>query len=139
MRCSGESCWSPGGLGVAWMRHRLPFQRSASVLPLLEFPTAVHADREVHDTLFRNPPPGSGKKLTRDWQNAYAAASGIGRSWSRSRHTPAACPAAGSALDGVVDNVGESWPEGLVGGRKKLQANQAVTVEIERGRNGRGH
>jgi len=47
----------PDGLGVAWMAQLVPFHRSARVLPVPEFPTAVHAELEVHDTLFRKPPP----------------------------------------------------------------------------------
>jgi hypothetical protein len=46
----------PEGLGVAWMRHLVPFHRSARVLPFREFPTAVQAERVAHDTLFREPP-----------------------------------------------------------------------------------
>jgi hypothetical protein len=41
-----------GGLGVAWMRHRVPFQCSARV-PEFELPTAVHTETDVHDTPFR--------------------------------------------------------------------------------------
>ncbi len=44
------------GLGVGWMRHRLPFHRSARV-PAFEFPTAVHAEDDVHVTPLRKPPP----------------------------------------------------------------------------------
>jgi hypothetical protein len=44
-----------GGLGVAWIDHRVPFHRSASG-PAPELPTAVHADAEVQDTPFRPPP-----------------------------------------------------------------------------------
>ena len=47
----------PAGLRVGWMRHLSPFHLSARVLPLLEFPTAVQADRDEHDTVFRKPPP----------------------------------------------------------------------------------
>jgi hypothetical protein len=50
----------PEGLGVAWMRHLLPFHRSARILPFPEFPTAVQADADVHDTPFRKPPAGFG-------------------------------------------------------------------------------
>ena len=46
--------WAPGGFGVGWMRHALPFQRSASVVasPELstEAPVVVHADGDVQDT-----------------------------------------------------------------------------------------
>jgi hypothetical protein len=45
-----------GGLGVGWIRHRVPSHRSASV-PAFEPPAAVHADGDVQDTLFRLPPP----------------------------------------------------------------------------------
>jgi hypothetical protein len=47
------------GSGVGWMRHRLPFQRSATV-PAFEFPTAVHAEGDVHATPFSMPPPWAG-------------------------------------------------------------------------------
>jgi len=47
----------PDGVGVAWTRHLVPFHRSARVLPFPEFPTAVQAEPEVHDTPFRTPPP----------------------------------------------------------------------------------
>jgi|SRR5215469_3782688 len=47
----------PEGLGVAWMRHVVPFHRSARVLPSPEFPTAVQAVLDAHDTPFRKPPP----------------------------------------------------------------------------------
>ena len=50
---------SPAWLGVAWMRHRVPFHRSASV-PAFEAPTAVHDDADVQDTPFRVPPPSDG-------------------------------------------------------------------------------
>jgi hypothetical protein len=46
--------WAPGGFGVGWMRHAVPFQRSASavVCPELskESPVVVQADGEVQDT-----------------------------------------------------------------------------------------
>jgi hypothetical protein len=45
------------GFGVGWMRHLVPFHRSARVRPLAEFPTAVQAERDVQDTPLRNPPP----------------------------------------------------------------------------------
>jgi len=45
------------GLGVGWMLQRVPFHRSARVVPSALPPTAVHAEGEVHDTLFRAPPP----------------------------------------------------------------------------------
>src|SRR5215469_7715571 len=50
---------APAGLGVGWMLQVWPFHRSAR-LPALEFPTAVHADREVQATPSRNPPPCGG-------------------------------------------------------------------------------
>jgi hypothetical protein len=50
---------APAGLGVGWMRHFLPFHRSAR-FPAFEFPTAVHADADVHATPFRTPPPWDG-------------------------------------------------------------------------------
>lgn len=44
-----------GGLGVAWIDHRVPFHRSASG-PAPDPPTPVQADAEVQDTPFRPPP-----------------------------------------------------------------------------------
>jgi hypothetical protein len=44
------------GLGVGWMLQRVPFHRSARVVPSALPPTAVHAEGEVHDTLLRAPP-----------------------------------------------------------------------------------
>jgi hypothetical protein len=45
------------GLGAGWIRHRVPSQRSARDTKLGElfpsFPTAVHADADVHDTAAR--------------------------------------------------------------------------------------
>jgi hypothetical protein len=47
----------PFGLGVGWMRQLRPFHRSASVRcapdPTANCPTAVHAELDGHDTLFR--------------------------------------------------------------------------------------
>jgi hypothetical protein len=44
-----------GGLGVAWMRQRVPFHRSARGVEapwlLTDWPTAVHADADEQDTL----------------------------------------------------------------------------------------
>jgi hypothetical protein len=37
------------GLGVCWIAHRRPSQRSASVATSVD-PTAVQADADVHDT-----------------------------------------------------------------------------------------
>ena len=51
--------WAPAGVGVGWMRQRVPFHRSARV-PALEFPTAMHADADVQDTPFSSPPPCDG-------------------------------------------------------------------------------
>jgi hypothetical protein len=45
------------GLGVGWMRQRVPFHRSARVVPSALPPTAVQAESEVQDTLFSAPPP----------------------------------------------------------------------------------
>ena len=46
------------GLGVGWMLQRVPFHRSARVVPSALPPTAVHADADVHDTPFKPPPRG---------------------------------------------------------------------------------
>jgi hypothetical protein len=45
------------GFGVGWMRHVVPFHRSARVRPFAVPPTAVQAEREVHETLLSVPPP----------------------------------------------------------------------------------
>jgi len=47
------------GLGVCWMLHLVPFQRSASV-PALERPTAVQADADVQETPLKDAPPCAG-------------------------------------------------------------------------------
>src|SRR5262249_36552405 len=51
---SGVADWAPGGFGVGWMRHAVPFQRSASVVPIPELsketPVVVQAEGEVQDT-----------------------------------------------------------------------------------------
>src|SRR6266704_3517414 len=53
--------WAPAGVGVGWMRHRLPFHRSARVLALgvkaLEAPTAMQDEADMHATPDRTPPP----------------------------------------------------------------------------------
>src|SRR6516225_8440570 len=57
--------WAPAGLGVAWTCHVVPFHRSASVLTMVRFPTAVHAEAEVQATPL-NPalgPAGAGLKV----------------------------------------------------------------------------
>jgi hypothetical protein len=54
---SRKACTDPAGLGVGWMVQVVPFHRSARVLPLAVPPTAVQAEREVHDTLISAPPP----------------------------------------------------------------------------------
>src|SRR6266536_3416652 len=51
---------APAGLGVRWMRHRVPFHHSASVLPAFDLPAAVQAEGDVQDTPFRLPPPCAG-------------------------------------------------------------------------------
>jgi hypothetical protein len=59
-----ETNGGTGGLGVALMRHRVPFHRSArdTVLPeLFPYPpTAVHAETDVHDTAPRKLPCAPG-------------------------------------------------------------------------------
>jgi hypothetical protein len=45
-----------GGFGVAWMRHRVPFHRSARAWetpPMMACPTAVQADGVLQATPFR--------------------------------------------------------------------------------------
>src|SRR5215469_4076367 len=55
--------WPPGGLGVAWTCHLVPFHRSASVVTGPELPTAVQADAEVQATPLRKLPNPVGLKL----------------------------------------------------------------------------
>jgi hypothetical protein len=50
---------APEGLVVGWIRHALPFHRSANV-PASEPPTAVHAEVDVQATLMRKPPRAEG-------------------------------------------------------------------------------
>src|SRR6266581_1825513 len=78
--------WAPAGVGVAWMRHRLPFHRSARVLALgvkaLEAPTAMQDEADMHATPDRTPPPCLGL--------------GVGVGWMRHRvpsHRSAKVPA----------------------------------------------
>src|SRR6266702_1811500 len=53
--------WAPAGVGVGWMRHRVPFHRSARVPALgvkaLEAPTAMEDEADTHATPDRTPPP----------------------------------------------------------------------------------
>jgi hypothetical protein len=53
---------APEGFGVAWMRHTVPFHRSAKI-PEFEPPTAVHAEDEVQATPERAPPPAEGLRV----------------------------------------------------------------------------
>ena len=54
----------------------VPFHRSARTRPLAVPPTAVQAEREVHDTLFRAPPPaGVGMGWTRQVWPFHCSAS----------------------------------------------------------------
>src|SRR5215467_13389484 len=57
--------WAPAGLGVAWTLQVWPSHRSASVLALVRFPTAVHAEAEVQATPLRPAlgPAGAGLKV----------------------------------------------------------------------------
>ena len=60
-------------MGVAWIRHLVPFHRPASVatgVPVLSVraPTAVHAETDVHDTASRKLP---------------CAPEGLGMAWIR--------------------------------------------------------
>src|SRR5215467_5367657 len=51
--------WLPAGLGLGWIRHLVPFHRSARV-PAFDTPAAVHEDREVQATPSSPPPPCAG-------------------------------------------------------------------------------
>src|SRR5215469_5434275 len=55
--------WAPAGLGVAWTCQLWPFHRSASVLLLVSFPTAVHAVAVVHAMPLKNAPGPFGAAL----------------------------------------------------------------------------
>jgi hypothetical protein len=50
---------APAGVGVCWIRQRVPFHRSASV-PAFEAPVAVHDEADVHATAAKMPPPCEG-------------------------------------------------------------------------------
>src|SRR5215467_1713893 len=56
--------WAPAGLGVAWTRQVWPFHRSARVVALVRFPTAVHAVAEVQATPLRAALGPAGAGLT---------------------------------------------------------------------------
>src|SRR6266700_5922717 len=66
------------GLGVGWMRHRVPSHRSAKV-PAFEFPAAVHADGDVHATPLRKPPPWAG--LVAGWMRHLVPSHRSARGW----------------------------------------------------------
>src|SRR5215467_1991454 len=57
--------WAPAGLGVAWTLQVWPSHRSASVLALVRFPTAVHAEAELQATPLKPAlgPAGAGLKV----------------------------------------------------------------------------
>src|SRR5215470_1304551 len=56
--------WAPAGLGVAWTLQVWPFHRSARVVALVRFPTAVHAVAEVQATPLRPALGPAGAGLT---------------------------------------------------------------------------
>src|SRR6266702_3462745 len=66
------------GVGVGWMRHRVPSHRSAKV-PAFEFPAAVHADGDVHATPLRKPPPWAG--LVAGWMRHRVPSHRSARGW----------------------------------------------------------
>src|SRR5579875_3378733 len=71
----------PGGLGVVWVLHRVPFHRTAQVPPGLANtePVAVHADVDGHETPSRIPPlapAGSGTVWAAHRDPFHASASG---------------------------------------------------------------
>lgn len=47
---------APGGAGTGWPLQLVPSHLSAMTCPALLFPTAVHADGEVHEMAFKNDP-----------------------------------------------------------------------------------
>jgi hypothetical protein len=54
---SRKLCAAPAGLGVGRMVQVVPIRCSARVAPSAVPPTAVQAERQAHETLFRAPPP----------------------------------------------------------------------------------
>src|SRR6266571_2998275 len=66
------------GVGVGWMRHRVPSHRSAKA-PAFEFPPAVHADGDVHATPLRKPPPWAG--LVAGWMRHRVPSHRSARGW----------------------------------------------------------
>jgi hypothetical protein len=106
--------WAPAGVGVGWMRQRVPFHPSARV-PALESPTAVHADADAHATLARKPPPAAG--LGVGWMRQVVP-------FHRSARAPALEPPAAVHADADVqdtplsvapwDGLGVGWMVHLV-------------------------
>jgi hypothetical protein len=82
-------------LGAGWLAHVLPFQRSARVTGvlrlLIELPTAVQAETEVHDTAFRPV----------RW-NANGGVRGLGVGWICHR-VPSQRSARGAVSGGLVE------------------------------------
>jgi hypothetical protein len=55
----GEMSCPPGSSGVGWIRHLIPFHRSAMVAGAdgeKMSPVAVHAEGDVHETLLKKSP-----------------------------------------------------------------------------------
>jgi hypothetical protein len=104
------------GLGVGWIRHRLPFHRSASV-PAFELPTAVHAEGDVQDTPLRKPPPCAGRGV--GWIRHRLPSHRSARGWeapARLMLTPTAVQADGAVhetpnreLTAAPRGVGVGW------------------------------
>ena len=86
---------APAWLGVDWIAHLLPFQRSARVTgvlrPLIEPPTAVQAEAEMHDKAFRPV----------RWK-ANGGMRGLGAGW-RCHWVPSQRSAKGAVSGGLVE------------------------------------
>jgi hypothetical protein len=127
--------WAPRGLGMGWTAQAVPFQRSASITaaPVLvaEYPTAVQAEADVHDTAEKEPvgPWGLGMDTI-----DQAGAPGDGRSGAGARPgTPPGRrgqPGAAGGLTGRQDaGVNGTWPSaGTAGGRAMVKAAAATGV-----------
>jgi hypothetical protein len=98
------------GLGVGWMRHRVPSHTSASA-PAFEARTAVHADGDLHATALRKPPPCGG--LGVGWMRHVLPF----HRWARVTPTPEASTYVPTAVHEVapVQDSQNSWPVGTLG------------------------
>jgi hypothetical protein len=136
---------APLGLGVDWMAQAVPFQRSASVTaaPLIveEFPTAVHAEADVHDTAENAPVGASGLGVDTTDQAAAPDDGRGGCAWfgtppGRCRQPGASGDLTGSCRPGTGGESGTQaagpsrrWAGGrTAGGRAETEAAPAADV-----------